>query len=155
MYSPANQPIVLGLPWLQHHNPTNNWNCGGIIFNSANCKACHHPSVPSPDTNQDSLDVSVIPSYYHDLKEVFSKTWATSPPPYLSYDCCIDLLPRTSPPRGKLYSLLAPRPRPCRITYRHHFRQALFVLHPLRQELVSFLLLRRIIRLNSITIKNQ
>src|SRR4029434_85666 len=43
-----------------------------------------------------------------DLKEVFNKTRATSLPPHRSYDCAIDLLPGSSPPRGRLYSLSSP-----------------------------------------------
>ncbi|XP_041810033.1 uncharacterized protein lrfn4b [Chelmon rostratus] len=43
-----------------------------------------------------------------DLKEVFNKARATSLPPHRPYDCAIDLLPGTSPPKGRLYSLSAP-----------------------------------------------
>ncbi len=39
---------------------------------------------------------------------VFSKSRAASLPPHRPYDCAIDLLPGTSPPKGKLYSLSAP-----------------------------------------------
>ena len=55
-------------------------------------------------------DLSSIPKEYHDLGEVFSKSKATSLPPHRSYDCSIDLLSGTSPPRGRLFSL--PRPTP-------------------------------------------
>ncbi|XP_065821877.1 uncharacterized protein lrfn4b [Labrus bergylta] len=51
---------------------------------------------------------SRVPSHYQDLKEVFNKTRATSLPPHRAYDCAIDLLPGTSPPRGRLYSLSPP-----------------------------------------------
>ncbi len=39
---------------------------------------------------------------------MFSKSRAASLPPHRPYDCAIDLLPGTSPPKGKLYSLSAP-----------------------------------------------
>ena len=55
-----------------------------------------------------ALDVSVIPTEYHALLEVFSKARATSRPPHRPYDCAIDLLPGTTPPRGRLYSLSVP-----------------------------------------------
>ena len=42
-------------------------------------------------------DLSSVPS---------SKSHATSLPPHCAYNCAIDLLPGTSPPRGRLYSLL-------------------------------------------------
>ncbi len=41
-------------------------------------------------------------------KEVFSKSRAASLPPHRPYDCAIDLVPGTSPPKGRLYSLSAP-----------------------------------------------
>ncbi len=45
---------------------------------------------------------------YLDLRAVFSRSRATSLPPHRPYDCSIDLLPGTMPPRGRLYSLSAP-----------------------------------------------
>ncbi|KAL0187931.1 hypothetical protein M9458_015030 [Cirrhinus mrigala] len=72
-------PIVLGHPWLVHHNPRN-----------------------------ESVNLSNVPKEYLDLKEVFSKSRAASLPPHRPYDCAIDLMPGTSPPKGKLYSLSAP-----------------------------------------------
>jgi len=50
----------------------------------------------------------MVPSEYHDLKEVFNKHLATSLPPHRPYDCAIDLMPGTFPPRGRLYSLSGP-----------------------------------------------
>lgn len=49
-----------------------------------------------------------VPAEYTNLAEVFSKQRATTLPPYLSYDCTINLLPDTVPPAGSLYSLSAP-----------------------------------------------
>lgn len=42
---------------------------------------------------------------YHDRGEVFCKTKATSLPLPRSYDCAVDLLPGTSPPKGRLFSI--------------------------------------------------
>ncbi|XP_057192457.1 uncharacterized protein LOC130555915 [Triplophysa rosa] len=50
-------------------------------------------------------DLTGVPVEYHDLSMVFSKSRATSLPPHRSYDCAINLLPGTSPPKGRLYSL--------------------------------------------------
>ncbi len=41
-------------------------------------------------------------------EQVFSKSRASSLPPHCPYDCAIDLLPGTSPPKGRLYSLSRP-----------------------------------------------
>lgn len=32
-------PVILGIKWLQHHNPTIEWDANLLIFNSAFCKA--------------------------------------------------------------------------------------------------------------------
>lgn len=57
--------------------------------------------VPAPD-------VTGVPVCYYNLKVVFSEARASSLPPHRSYDCAIDLLPGTSPPKGCLYSLSVP-----------------------------------------------
>ncbi|KAI2657474.1 Transposon Tf2-9 polyprotein [Labeo rohita] len=54
------------------------------------------------------MDLSNVPCEYLDLKGVFSKSRAASLPPHRPYDCAIDLLPGTTPPKGKLYSLSTP-----------------------------------------------
>lgn len=48
-----------------------------------------------------------IPPEYHDFMELFSKTKAAGLPPHRDYDCTINLLPGTSPPRGRIYPLSA------------------------------------------------
>lgn len=53
-------------------------------------------------------DLSKVPGYYHDLKEIFNKTKATSLPPHRPYDCPVDLLPGLVPTKGRLYSISAP-----------------------------------------------
>lgn len=53
-------------------------------------------------------DIFSVPSRYHDLNEASSKTLATALPPQRPSSCCIDLLPGTFPPEGRLYSILAP-----------------------------------------------
>lgn len=40
---------------------------------------------------------------------MFRKSRVTSLPPYRPYDCSIDLLPGTSAPKGRLYSLSVPK----------------------------------------------
>ncbi|KAG1928800.1 retrotransposable element [Pimephales promelas] len=62
----------------------------------------------SPFTPEEAGDLSGVPEEYHDLREVFSRSRATSLPPHRPYDCGIELLPGTTPPRGRLYSLSVP-----------------------------------------------
>lgn len=45
---------------------------------------------------------------HHDLKEAFSKTKATQLPPHRPGDCVIDLLPGTTPLRGRIFPLSQP-----------------------------------------------
>lgn len=59
-------------------------------------------------------DLSSVPTYYHDLKEVFSKTKAMSLSPHRPYDCAFELLSGTSPPKGQLYSLSVPKSKAMR-----------------------------------------
>ena len=67
------------------------------------------PPVSSvPSSQEEPGDLTGVPEEYHDLRTVFSRSRATSLPPHWSYDCSIDLLPGTTPPRGRLYSLSAP-----------------------------------------------
>ncbi len=56
----------------------------------------------------EAVNLSNVPEEYLDLKEVFSKSRAASLPPHRPYDCAIDLVPGTSPPKGRLYSLSVP-----------------------------------------------
>ncbi len=105
-------PVVLGHPWLVLHNPHFNWTLNSILSWSESChascllSAC--PSVSCSVFQDEQMDLSNVPSEYLDLKRVFSKSRAASLPPHRPYDCAIDLLPGTSPPKGKLYSLSAP-----------------------------------------------
>ncbi len=58
---------------------------------------------------EEPVSLAGVPEAYHDLPwAVFSKSRASSLPPHRPYDCAIDLLPGTSPPKGHLYSLSRP-----------------------------------------------
>ncbi len=104
-------PIVLGHPWLTRH-PKVDWQLKSVSAWSSHChKSClvsACPSVSVPVFQEEAVDLSNVPAEYLDLKEVFSKSRAASLPPHRPYDCAIELLPGTSPPKGKLYSLSAP-----------------------------------------------
>ncbi|KAF7648310.1 hypothetical protein LDENG_00158670, partial [Lucifuga dentata] len=104
-------PLILGYSWLRRHNPHIDWDTGVILGWSASChQLCLRQAAPTQRTRSPSSipDLSRIPLEYHDLGEVFSKAKALSLPPHRPYDCAIDLLPGTSPPKGRLYSLSAP-----------------------------------------------
>ena len=101
-------PIFLGFPWLSLHNPHVNWSDNIILgwswfFLSSCLKSAFMPVSPSPAA--EFPDLSKVPQEYMDLKPVFSKSRAVSLPPHRPYDYAIELLPDTSPPKGRLYSL--------------------------------------------------
>ncbi len=106
-------PLVLGLPWLLKHNPHIDWVNKSILAWSQSCHVsclgAAFPAVPVSCVSQaDPPDLTGVPAEYYDLRAVFSKSRATSLPPHRPYDCAIDLLPGTSPPKGRLYSLSGP-----------------------------------------------
>jgi transposase InsO family protein len=106
-------PVVLGHPWLVEHNPQIDWARGSILSWKLSCHVkCLVSAVPPVSSvsvfQEDPGDLSGVPEEYHDLRTVFSRSRATSLPPHRPYDCGIDLLPGTTPPRGRLYSLSAP-----------------------------------------------
>lgn len=56
-------------------------------------------SIECPDNH----DEFIVPPEYQDIKEVFSETEANVLPPHHPYDCAIELLLGTTPPRGHIY----------------------------------------------------
>uniref|UniRef100_A0A8K9X0U7 ribonuclease H n=1 Tax=Oncorhynchus mykiss TaxID=8022 RepID=A0A8K9X0U7_ONCMY len=106
-------PVVLGHPWLVCHNPSINWSSNSILSWNVSCHVkCLMSAIPPvssvSSSQEEPGDLTGVPEEYHDLRTVFSRSRATSLPPHRSYDCSIDLLPGTTPPRGRLYSLSAP-----------------------------------------------
>ncbi|KAK3572807.1 hypothetical protein QTP86_007412 [Hemibagrus guttatus] len=65
------------------------------------------PNVPScyPYSLGGLLTGSAPEIAYYELQEVFSKERATHLPPHHHWDCAIDLLPNTMPPKCKVYPL--------------------------------------------------
>lgn len=111
MFSTANSPIILGFKWLQQHNPHINWLDRQIASWSISCHSFCLRSVvppgppPAAPQEADPPDLSIIPSEYHDLASVFSKSKALSSPPHRPYDCAIDLLPGAPLPSSRLYNI--------------------------------------------------
>ncbi|KAG1956839.1 retrotransposable element [Pimephales promelas] len=104
-------PIILGLPWLEKHNPVISWSEKQIIQWSGACKEeCLRSltRVPSTVTHSESFDLTKIPAQYHDLSVAFSEHQATKLPPHHSYDCAIDLIPGSSPTQGRIFPLSQP-----------------------------------------------
>ncbi|KAK3561756.1 hypothetical protein QTP86_013324 [Hemibagrus guttatus] len=111
--SPTN-PVILGFPWLRQHDPQISWHTGELVRWSATClkecllKPVSRPCVASVVEDSASLASRHIPHVYEDFREVFSEERATRLPSHHAWDCAIDLLPNTSPPRGRVYPLSLP-----------------------------------------------
>lgn len=106
-------PIVLGHPWTVWHNPHIDWSGNSVLAWSQFCLASCLGSALSPGAlcsvlQKETADVTKVPVEYHGLRQVFSRSRAGSLPPHRPYDCAINLLPGTSPPKGRLYSLSGP-----------------------------------------------
>uniref|UniRef100_A0A803KBS3 Gypsy retrotransposon integrase-like protein 1 n=1 Tax=Xenopus tropicalis TaxID=8364 RepID=A0A803KBS3_XENTR len=100
-------PIILGLPWLQKHNPIIDWSRGDITVWSSFCRTnCLDNFAVSLSTV--SVSVKHLPSCYSDFADVFEKKNAETLPPHRPYDCPVDLIPGSVPPRGRTYPLSIP-----------------------------------------------
>ncbi len=103
-------PLILGLPWLRTHDPQISWREGQITEWGPACqerclskitRKLHTITTPTVDTLN-------LPREYADLIEVFSKRKASQLPTHRSVDCAIDLLPGTTPPKGRIFPLSQP-----------------------------------------------
>ncbi|XP_053563243.1 tyrosine--tRNA ligase, cytoplasmic isoform X1 [Bombina bombina] len=97
--------VVLGLYWLQLHNPSINWSSFSVNFTSPYCESTCYPQ---PVILQATTEEVKIPEPYQDFVEVFSKSEAESLPPHRVYDCPIELIPGATLPVGHLYPLSQP-----------------------------------------------
>ncbi|KAL2093081.1 hypothetical protein ACEWY4_010393 [Coilia grayii] len=108
------EPLILGYPWLCQHNSRIGWRTGTVLEWGVDCHQVCLLSAARPARSGPidvPPDLSGIPECYHSLRAVFSKSKAMSLPLHRPYDCAIDLLPGSTPPRGRLYSLSAPERR--------------------------------------------
>jgi len=117
--------VILGLPWLQRHNPRIDWSTLGISFSDPFCLdncvvlpktvsvasvfSNKRPREEDPDDESDD-ESAQVPAKYAKYREVFSKKHADLLPQHRPYDCPIDLLPGTDNqlPWGPIYPLSEP-----------------------------------------------
>ncbi|KAI5115582.1 hypothetical protein M0805_009655 [Coniferiporia weirii] len=95
------EDVILGLPWLKHHNPAINWTAGTISINrvtTATTLAREHVKPTQP------LEL-LIPPQYHKYLHIFQKKAAECFPISRSYDHAIDLKPDFIPRDCKIYPL--------------------------------------------------
>uniref|UniRef100_A0A3B3BWV7 Gypsy retrotransposon integrase-like protein 1 n=1 Tax=Oryzias melastigma TaxID=30732 RepID=A0A3B3BWV7_ORYME len=114
--------IILGMPWLETHDPTIIWSTKELCFTSPKCLKNHQPQRDRFNQEGSRCQVATteltlhtqtglsegLPSQYEDLHEAFNKQYATRLPPHRSYDCAIELQPGAAPPRGRIFPLSQP-----------------------------------------------
>ncbi|KAH6601590.1 hypothetical protein BASA50_001448 [Batrachochytrium salamandrivorans] len=126
-------PIILGIDWIQRHEPTINWAKLLIDFESSYCvNNCTASVIPTQDNTSRDMDHMEVALNFSDkltehvypyvsstpipdatlpeeiLKEfssIFDIEAATVLPSSSRYDFRIKLLPGFTPPHGKVYSL--------------------------------------------------
>ncbi len=103
-------PLILGLPWLRTHDPQISWREGQITEWGPTCQErCLSKITRKPNTTPTSTSDAInLPPEYADLVEVFSKGKASQLPIHRSVDCAIELLPGTTPPKGRIFPLSQP-----------------------------------------------
>ena len=116
-------PLILGLPWLLHHNPILNFNPMTIQWQDSSSTVTDSIEEPLDlgsliqipadfqvmqvqlETLDEPLEEPTIPKAYRDLADVFSPSNANSLPPHRDEDHAIELEPGKTPPFGPLYNL--------------------------------------------------
>lgn len=111
--SPAN-PIILGLLWLRLYDLRISWKEGELTHWSSRCiQNCFNNPMPQSCCitfiERPGITTQIsLPKEYHDLSEVISKEKATHLPPHQPWDCAIELLPNSMPPKCCVYPLSLP-----------------------------------------------
>ncbi len=106
-------PIILGLPWLEKHNPTISWPDKQITHWSEGCRQhCLDLTLQRGGEVTAPHSTHRLPVEYHDLIEAFSKTKASQLPPHRSNDCAIELQPNSHPPRAEFSPCHNQSPKP-------------------------------------------
>ncbi|CAJ0957993.1 unnamed protein product [Ranitomeya imitator] len=95
--------VVLGLPWIQTHNPVLDWNSMSVT--SWGCQGVHGDV---PFLSISSSIPSDIPEFLSDFQDVFEESKSDALPPHRNCDCAIDLIPGSKFPKGRLFNLSVP-----------------------------------------------
>ncbi|KAJ1098499.1 hypothetical protein NDU88_003610 [Pleurodeles waltl] len=102
--------IILGLPWLTHHNPEINWAERKIMFSLVLCKEHCLQWAQESEVRHSYIATAAekevqLPKQYSSYEDVFDEKEAENLPPHRSYDCQIDLVPGGILPNCRVYAL--------------------------------------------------
>ncbi|CAJ0932963.1 unnamed protein product [Ranitomeya imitator] len=95
--------VVLGLPWLQVHNPVLDWK--SMSVSSWGCQGIHGDV---PFLSISSSTPSEVPEFLSDYRDVFDEPKSSALHPHRDGDCAIDLIPGSKFPKGRLFNLSVP-----------------------------------------------
>ncbi|CAJ0927360.1 unnamed protein product, partial [Ranitomeya imitator] len=95
--------VVLGLPWLQAHNPVLDWK--SMSVSSWGCQGVHGDV---PFLSISSSTPSEVPEFLSDYRDVFDEPKSNALPPHRDCDCAINLIPGSKFPKGRLFNLSVP-----------------------------------------------
>ncbi|CAJ0959731.1 unnamed protein product [Ranitomeya imitator] len=95
--------VVLGLPWLQAHNPVLDWK--SMSVSSWGCQGVHGDV---PFLSISSSTPSEVPEFLSDYRDVFDEPKSDALPPHRDCDCAINLIPGSKFPKGRLFNLSVP-----------------------------------------------
>ncbi|CAJ0967564.1 unnamed protein product [Ranitomeya imitator] len=96
--------VVLGLPWLQVHNPVLDWK--SMSVSSWGYQGVHG-DVPFLSISS-STTPSEVPEFLSDYRDVFDEPKSSALPPHRDCDCAIDLIPGSKFPKVRLFNLSVP-----------------------------------------------
>ncbi|KAJ1182069.1 hypothetical protein NDU88_007264 [Pleurodeles waltl] len=102
--------IILGLPWLTHHNSEINWAERKIVSSSALCNEQCLQKIQVPKVCNSYIATATekeiqLPKQYSSYKDVLDEKGAETLSPHRSYDCQIDLAPGAILPNCRVYAL--------------------------------------------------
>ncbi|CAJ0926644.1 unnamed protein product [Ranitomeya imitator] len=95
--------VVLGLPWLQAHNPVLDWK-----FMSVSSWGCQGVHGDVPFLSISSSTPSEVPEFLSDYRDVFDEPKSNTLPPHRDCDCAINLIPGSKFPKCRLFNLSVP-----------------------------------------------
>lgn len=109
MVDVGHNDIVLGMAWLDIHDPKIGWKEKTVAFTSAYCiKNClaNAPLVKvGQPPNMEIMATQELPMEYKIYWKVFAEEETTPLPPHRQYDIAIDLKEDARPRHGPIYSI--------------------------------------------------
>jgi Reverse transcriptase (RNA-dependent DNA polymerase) len=106
--------IILGIPWLEYHDPVVSWKARTLAFTNCQCEGSTEEEIPftkaiwiRPESRTlASTDVTECPPEYKEFAKLFEDdTGLTALPQHQPWDHEIPLKPGTKPTYGPIYSL--------------------------------------------------